>query len=79
MSKKVIRLHKVGCYKYPVFFVVIGRKGSFRGAYEKVGFYNPNVTENFFFLDFSRIGFWLNKGAKMHYSVYKIIGKFLAR
>jgi ribosomal protein S16 len=78
MSKKVIRLYKVGCYKYAVFYIVVGHKSSFRGNFEKIGFFNPHNSENYFFLNFSRLGFWLNHGAKIKPSVYRLIGKFLA-
>jgi len=79
MKSVVIRLKRIGCFKYPVFeIIVILKKSRLRGRFiEKIGYLNPNKSENFFFLNSFRLGFWLNQGAKLRPSVAKYIAKFL--
>jgi ribosomal protein S16 len=59
MRSVVIRLKRIGCYKYPVFeIVVILKKNRLSGKFiEKLGYLNPNKSENFFFLNSLRLGF----------------------
>jgi len=47
----VIRLKRIGCYKYPVFeIIVVFKKNRSKGKFiEKLGYFNPNKNENFFF------------------------------
>lgn len=79
MRSVVIRLKRIGCYKYPVFeIIVVLKKNRSKGKFiEKLGYFNPNKNENFFFFNSFRLGFWLNQGAKLRPSVTRYIAKFL--
>lgn len=59
MRSVVIRLKRIGCYNYPVFeIVVILKKNRSKGKYiEKIGYFNPNESENFFCFNSLRLGF----------------------
>ena len=55
----VIRLQRVGCFKRPMFFIVVSfiakrRSGNF---IEKIGFLNLDPSNNFFLLNSFRLGF----------------------
>lgn len=55
--KLIIRFRRRGCYKYPVYDIVLTTKkmrlsGSFK---EILGFYNPNFNERLFFMNMDRL------------------------
>ena len=79
MRKFCIRLTRKGNKKYPVYFIVVTFRDLRAQSYffEKIGYYNPNKGENVFFIDSFRLGCWLNKGAIINKSVFKLLGKFL--
>lgn len=55
----VIRLYRVGRFKRPIFFIVVAFKKSKQNGYfvERLGFVNPNSSENFFFINSFRLGY----------------------
>lgn len=75
----VIRLLRCGHKHYPVYEIVVTfRFKSRNGSYiEKLGFINPNNKERILFLDFARLGFWLNRGVIMHLNFKKYISKIV--
>lgn len=79
MRKRCIRLVRRGNKRYPVFYIVMSFKDLRANSYcfEKIGYFNPNKGENYFFLNSFKLGFWLNRGAFINKSVLKILGKFL--
>lgn len=43
---------------------------------EKIGYYNPLVgrwSNKYIFIDFDRLKFWVERGAKLHPSIYVLI------
>jgi ribosomal protein S16 len=54
-----IRFKRIGCFKYPVYNIVVVYKcNRAKGRFlEKIGFYNPQNSENFFFINSLRLGF----------------------
>ena len=46
---------------------------------EKLGYYDTDFSKKKISVKTDRIGFWMNRGAKINPSVYKILKKFLAR
>jgi ribosomal protein S16 len=59
MKGLIIRLKRKGGFRYPVFDIVVIKKTQrMRGrCLEKIGVYNPNFSENFFFINTSRLGY----------------------
>jgi len=64
----MVRLRRRGHHSYSVYEVVVSYKWKRRQSdyFEKLGFYNPQYREKVFFIDLYRLGFWLNRGAKLH-------------
>jgi ribosomal protein S16 len=46
---------------------------------EKLGYYNTDPFHKIISINGRRLGFWLNRGASLNLSVYKIFRKFLAK
>jgi small subunit ribosomal protein S16 len=71
----IIRLAQRGQNKYKLFNIVVVNKDRARrgGHYECIGFVNPQIKEKMIFLDSLRLAIWLNKGAKLHKSLFKHI------
>jgi ribosomal protein S16 len=58
---------------------VYSYKRSKSGSYiEKLGSYS-SANQRFFFINFQRLSFWLNKGVYLNNTVKKIMGKLIAR
>ena len=70
-----IRLARGGVKKKPYYHVVVADQRSKRdGRYlERIGFYNPMVTENRFEIDAERVKYWLSKGAQPTDRVSKLM------
>jgi small subunit ribosomal protein S16 len=79
MRDQLIRFRPRGCKGYPFFEIVLIKKHKkARGKYiERLGFLNPNSRERCLVLDIPRLGFWLNKGAKIRLSVKKCLVKMI--
>mgnify|MGYP005842062183 CR=1 FL=1 len=79
MRDKLIRFRPRGCKGYPFFeIVVIQKHKKARGKYiERLGFLNPNRNECILVIDIPRLGFWLNKGAKLKRSVKFYLAKMI--
>lgn len=78
-NKKVIKFKLRGHKGYPVYEIIVCSKiKSKNNSYpEKIGFYNPNFSERCFFIDSSRLAYWLNRGAVINSNVKKYIVKML--
>lgn len=66
---------------YIIFQIVIHKilsKGSTKFV-EKIGFYNTDPKKKVISLNSEKLGFWLNRGATINSSVYKILRKILAK
>lgn len=59
--------------------VVVFADSRARGGeiFEKLGFYSPVTTVKFFFINFSRLAYWLVKGAKVSGAVGTLLGKLV--
>lgn len=77
-NQKIIRLRKKGCFKYPVYDIVVmyAYKRSKADFIEKLGFFNPNCKERLLFINTNRLAFWLNKGVKLTGSLKSKLYKF---
>jgi ribosomal protein S16 len=75
----IIRLKQKGHSKYRLFDIVLVFQKSSKFGYiiERIGFYNPNLTERFLVYDSQRIGYWVKQGALVHFNVKKLISKSL--
>ena len=76
----IIRFKRVGRYKRASFAIVLVYKKSRRNTglcIEKLGYYNPFSSENCFCINSYRLGYWLNKGAKINKNVIKYLAKSL--
>lgn len=75
-----LRLQRKGFISYPVYALVIIHKKS-RAAkgecLDKIGSFNPNFNERFFFFDSYKLYYWLEHGIKIHYKVKRYLMKFL--
>lgn len=67
----VIRFWRKGAIYYPVYDIVVTYKDKrYRGSFlERIGHYNPQAGERMFFINLRKLGFWLNRGAKIHSKV----------
>jgi ribosomal protein S16 len=43
---------------------------------EKIGYYDTDSSKKTISIKTDRLGFWLNKGAKINNSVYKVLKRF---
>ena len=70
-----IRLARGGVKKKPYYRVVVADQRCKRdGRYlERIGFYNPMVTENRFEIDAERVKYWISKGAQPTDRVSKLM------
>ena len=70
-----IRLARGGTKKKPYYRVVVADQRCKRdGRYlERIGFYNPMVSENCFGIDEERVKHWLSVGAKPTERVSKLM------
>ena len=77
-NEKIIRLRKKGCFKYPVYDIVVtySYKRNKADFIERLGFFNPNLKERVLFIDTDRLAFWLNKGVKLTSSLRSRLYKF---
>lgn len=59
MRNRCIRLVRKGNKKYPIYYIVMSFKDLRANShyFEKIGCFNPNRGENYFFLDSFRLGF----------------------
>lgn len=75
----IIRLKQKGHSKYRLFDIVLVLQTASKSGYiiERLGFYNPNLTERFLVYDSLRLGYWLNKGALVHFNVKRLLAKSL--
>jgi ribosomal protein S16 len=81
MQDIVIRFRRIGRIRRPTYEIIVinSKKHAYSGIYlEKIGFFNPNSSENIFCLNSERLGFWLNRGAKLRPSVLRYLGKFIS-
>jgi ribosomal protein S16 len=61
------------------WFVVYLRKKRGWNFIERLGFYDMHSEKKKIFLNNRKLGFWLNKGALLNLSCYKILRKFVPR
>lgn len=76
----IIRLSRAGRKKLPFYKIVVAdQRSKLCGRYiEKVGFYSPRLklmSENFS-VDFDRIEYWINNGAKISDRVKSLLRKY---
>ncbi len=76
----IIRFKRKAGSFFPFYDIVVIKKATReKGAFiEKLGFFNPSFFENCFIMDLSRLGYWLNFGAKLHVTVKKRLVKYLS-
>ena len=69
----VIRFWRKGGKYYPVYDIVVTYKNKrYRGSFlELLGHYNPQSQEKLFYINNRRLGYWLNRGAKLNPKVVK--------
>lgn len=74
---KVVRLWPRGSKKYRHFTIVLCyQTNRHRGSViERLGHFNPHRTERVFHLNGPRLAHWLNRGAKIHRSLYSILSR----
>jgi ribosomal protein S16 len=65
VNKKAKTVFKISLYK-----ILSSGRSRF---IEKLGYYDTDYNKKIISLKTDRVGFWLNKGAKLNYSVYKIL------
>lgn len=73
---KVIRLYPRGTKKAPCFnMVVCYKKTRYRAAFiESVGQFNRHLkNQRQFVINGYRLAYWLNRGVKLHPSVYRVL------
>lgn len=77
-KNKIIRLYKRGHKNYVTFFIVVCDKNSGPKGFvwEKLGYFNPNLTERNFSVNNERLAAWVNAGAKINKSVLKLFSYF---
>ena len=75
----VIRLRQKGQINYRLFDIVLVKNTKSNSGFiiERLGFFNPNITERYLVYDSERIGYWTKKGAFVHFNVKKLIIKAL--
>jgi ribosomal protein S16 len=75
-NEKVIAFRRRGCKGYSVFDIVV--KNTYgKGYREKIGHFNPQISERVFFIDGARLGTLLNGGVKVHSNIKKYIAKMV--
>jgi ribosomal protein S16 len=77
MNSRVIRLRQKGRLKVHSFDIVVVHRRLKRGKSglgEKIGFIQPKFPR-IFLINSMRLAFWLNKGAELHPTVRKYLGK----
>lgn len=74
-EKRTIRLQMRGRKQYIVYDIVVTskRKRSKGAVIEKLGFLNPNATERVVFVNTERLAYWLNKGVKMNWKIWRFL------
>jgi len=78
MNKKVIRLKRRKNAYHTIFDIILifQKQPLFSGAIiEKLGYIRRSFNKFFFCINLARVGFWLNKGAILKFSVRKYIAK----
>lgn len=75
---KIIRFRiKGNKFNHLFDIVVCQKKKRSRGFFfDKIGFFNPQNVR-FFWINFKKLGYWLNKGAILHPTVKKYLLKFV--
>lgn len=76
-----IRLHRVGGFKNPSFWIVVinaNRRRNCGRFLDRIGFFTPQYGQRTFGINSYRLGFWLNNGAFMNLSVMRLLSKFLS-
>lgn len=66
---------------YNIYQIIVYKKLS-KGKFnfvEKIGYYDSDPKKKTIAIKGERLGFWLNRGAAINLSVYKILRKFLAK
>lgn len=80
INKITLRLQRKGFSFYPVYsFIIINKKSrEAKGRFlDKIGSYNPNFNQRFFFFDSYKLYYWIKCGVVIHYKVKKYLMKFL--
>jgi len=76
-KRKIIKLLRKGHKQYPTFIIAVSDGQSNKGfIIEKLGYFNPNLSERKFFINGQKLAIWVNAGAKINYSVIKLISYF---
>lgn len=76
MSKLIIKFYFKGTKYFPIYDIVVMSIGNkVKGKFvEKLGYFMPlsyKVGNKEFVIDFFKLGYWLNRGAKLQKSVSK--------
>ena len=73
IANKKSRTRKV--FKIELYKVLSSGKSVF---VEKLGYYDSNINARVLAIDTEKFGYWLNRGAKIKKSVFKLLRKFSA-
>ena len=72
----IVRLARGGAKKHPFYHIVVTdtRRSRDSGYIEKLGYFNPFVTEKELpvVLNLERFNYWISKGAQSHWVIHKI-------
>lgn len=70
-----IRFKRCGHIHYNVYEIVLTKRTAASSGIiiEKLGYYNPNVTERLFYVNVPRLMYWVNKGVTINVSVKRYL------
>lgn len=77
-----IKLKRIGRWKKPVYAVVVTLHGISPKSskyFERLGFYAPASSPKFFFINFSRVSYWLMRGASLTDTVGALVSKLMIK
>ena len=75
---KIIKFWNRGKKHYPIYEILLSFKNNNKGYYiEKLGYFNPNLKKQLFFINIYRFAYWLNKGININKSIKIYLIKLL--